>query len=61
MGTVMGFLNMTAISGAVIAHVVSGWIRDVSGSLEWAFYVGALVYLVALIFVGVAQERVRRN
>ncbi len=49
MGTVMGVMNAIGIASAFVAPVVSGWTRDMGGSLAWAFYLAALAYLVAML------------
>ena len=57
MGTVMGVMNTVGISSAFIAPVLSGWISDVSGSLEMAFFLATAVQLVGVLAALTARER----
>jgi MFS family permease len=58
MGTVMGVMNTVGISSAFVAPVVSGWISDVSGSLSWAFYLGAFTQLGGILAALLSRGRV---
>jgi MFS family permease len=56
MGAVIGVFNFFGMSSAVVAPVVSGLIRDWTGSLLYAFYVGAaLIMLGFLLARGVPE------
>ncbi|MHB1005484.1 MAG: MFS transporter [Chloroflexota bacterium] len=59
-GSAIGVFSFFAISAAIVGPVLSGWIRDVSGSLEGAFYLGAVVVLCGFLFALVPGETVRR-
>lgn len=59
-GSAIGVFSFFAISAAVVGPVLSGWIRDVSGSLENAFYLGAAVVLCGFLFALVPGETVKR-
>jgi predicted MFS family arabinose efflux permease len=60
-GSAIGVFSFFAISAAIVGPVLSGWIRDISGSLEGAFYLGAIVVLLGFLFVLVPGETVRRE
>ena len=49
MGTVIGVYNFFGMLSAVVAPVVSGLIRDWTGSLLYAFYVGAALIMIGFI------------
>jgi MFS family permease len=59
-GSAIGVFSFFAISAAVVGPVLSGWIRDSTGSLENAFYLGAVVVLAGFLFALVPAETVRR-
>jgi predicted MFS family arabinose efflux permease len=59
-GSAIGVFSTVAISAAIVGPFLSGWIRDVSGSLEGAFYLGAIVVLCGFLFALVPGETVRR-
>ena len=59
-GSAIGVFSFFSISAAIVGPVLSGWIKDVSGSLEGAFYLGALVVLCGFLFVLVPEETVQR-
>lgn len=55
MGTAVAFFNFFGMSAAIAAPVVSGWVKDYTGSLVSSFYLGGAVLLLGaffLIFVG---------
>lgn len=59
-GTAIGVFSTIGISAAIVGPFLSGWIRDISGSLEGAFYLGAVVVLLGFLFALVPRETVRR-
>ena len=59
-GSAIGVFSTCAISAAVVGPVLSGWIRDVTGSLEGAFYLGAGVVACGFLFALVPEETVAR-
>jgi MFS family permease len=60
-GSAIGVFSFCAISAAVIGPVLSGWIRDVTGSLEGALYLGAVVVGCGFLFALVPEETVARR
>lgn len=56
LGVAVGVFNLVGMSSAVIAPLVSGLVKDLTGSLAGAFYLGALIVLAGMICTGVAQE-----
>ena len=56
MGAAVGVFNFAGMSSAVVAPLVSGIIRDLTGSLEGAFYLGAAVVLLGTLFVMRVEE-----
>lgn len=61
MGSAIGVFSTCAISAAIVGPVTSGWIKDVTGSLEGAFYLGAAIVLCGFLFALVPRETVRRT
>ncbi|NLZ52124.1 MAG: MFS transporter [Thermoanaerobacteraceae bacterium] len=51
LGTAMGVFNFSGMMSAVVAPVVTGFIRDITGSLVAAYYVAALVSVLGGILV----------
>ncbi|NLG87221.1 MAG: MFS transporter, partial [Firmicutes bacterium] len=56
LGAAVGVFNLVGMSSAVIAPLISGLVKDLTGSLAGAFYLGALIVLAGMICTGVAQE-----
>lgn len=56
-GTAMGVFNFTGMMSAVVAPVVTGFIKDITGSLVAAYYVAALVSLLGGILVIFVPEK----
>lgn len=54
--TTMGVYNTAAMSSSFVAPLVSGWLRDVTGSLEDALYLGAALVFVAALLALIPQE-----
>lgn len=57
LGTAVGVFNFSGMMSAVVAPVVSGFIRDLTGSLVSAFYVAAIISLLGFIFVFMVDEK----
>lgn len=56
----IAFFNCVIIASAIIAPVLSGFIRDVSGSLSGAIFLGAgIILLGPLLVLGVGEKRPR--
>lgn len=58
-GTTMAVVNTAGMSSAFVAPVVSGWISDLTGSLNWAFYLGAAVYAAGTLSLLLVREATR--
>ncbi|MDN5348393.1 MAG: hypothetical protein PWP65_1958 [Clostridia bacterium] len=61
MGTAMGFFNFSGMASAVVAPLVSGWLRDTTGTLTGAFYLAAVIVLLACPALYFASEPERQN
>ena len=59
MGAALGFLNFAAMSSAVITPVMSGLVRDISGSFQWAFFIGSFMVMAAFPLCLAAREAPR--
>jgi MFS family permease len=57
LGTAVGVFNFSGMMSAVVAPMVSGFIRDLTGSLVSAFYVAAIISLLGLFFVSMVDEK----
>lgn len=42
LGTAFGFMNTICFLGAVLGPVVTGWLKDVTGSFAWGCYAAAI-------------------
>jgi MFS family permease len=60
-GAVMGLFGFTIMMSGFVAPAVTGWIRDLTGSLAAGFYLGGAVVLVGALLLLVPQETVRRT
>lgn len=56
MGAAVGVFSFSAMSSAVIAPLLSGWLKDMTGSLVTAFYLGAGIVLAGVLFGVIARE-----
>lgn len=56
LGTAMGVFNFSGMMSAVVAPVVTGLIRDITGSLVTAYYVAAMVSFLGGVFVMFIEE-----
>jgi MFS family permease len=59
-GAGMGMFGFTIMMGAFVAPVVTGWIRDLTGSLAGGFYLAGALVLAGTLLLLVPQETVRR-
>jgi MFS family permease len=48
-GTAVALFSFCSVMSAVVAPPVTGWIKDVTGSLAWGFYLAAGVVLVGFV------------
>lgn len=46
---VLGIFNCCGMSGSIIAPILTGYIKDVSGSGSWGFYIGAALLAVGTV------------
>ncbi len=59
-GAVMGLFGFTIMMGAFVAPIVTGWVRDLTGTLAGGFYVGGALVLLGALLLLVPAETVRR-
>lgn len=45
----LSIFNCCGMSGSIIAPILTGWIKDVSGSGVWGFYIGAALLTAAAV------------
>lgn len=60
MGTAIGVFSFISVLSAIVAPVITGWIRDLTGSLAGGFYLGAMVALLGFFFALVPGETIKR-
>jgi MFS family permease len=56
LSTAVGLFNFVGMTSAVIAPLISGRIKDLTGSFNGAFYLGAFVIFVGMLFCFLAKE-----
>ena len=61
MSAAVGFFNATIMSSAVIAPLVSGFLRDVTGSLVPAILAGAALMFAGTVMLLLTPDTVREN
>lgn len=64
MGAAVGIFNSIIMVAAIVAPTISGYIRDITGSLSWAFIIGSAAMAVGTVFflfVPVSGKRVYRE
>lgn len=61
MSAAVGFFNATIMSSAVIAPLVSGFLRDVTGSLVPAILAGAALMFAGTVMLLLTQDTVRER
>lgn len=59
MGTVIGAWTPFYGTGAILAHLLAGAIRDLTGSFQWAFLLGSILALGACLLLWKVGEPVR--
>ncbi|HEY7675929.1 MAG TPA: MFS transporter [Candidatus Methylomirabilis sp.] len=57
----MGIFGFVIMMGAFVAPIVTGWIRDLTGSLAGGFYLAGGLVLVGTLLLLVPAETVRRH
>jgi MFS family permease len=60
LGAAIGVYSFSAMSSSVVAPLVSGWIKDQTGSLDGAFYLGALIVLAGVGLTWLTADLVAR-
>jgi MFS family permease len=58
-GASLAFLNVTAMTGSILAPAITGALADESGSLAYGFYFGAAIVLVGTLFVALTNTKRR--
>lgn len=61
MGTAMAIANTSFVGGSIIGPVLSGFIKDVTGSLVGAFYVAAASLVLGILLLLIPAETVKRQ
>lgn len=56
LGAAVGVFNLIGMSSAIVAPLVSGLVKDLTGSLTGAFYLGGAVVLLGTAFAALARE-----
>ncbi len=56
LGTVIGIYNFSGMLSAVVAPLISGLIRDYTGSLLAAFYMGAVLIFIGFLLIRTVPE-----
>jgi len=58
MGTAVAVFNFIGMSAAIIAPFVSGWLKDVTGSLQTSFYLGGAVLILGTLCLAFVDETI---
>lgn len=58
MGTAVAFFNFFGMCAAIAAPVISGWLKDLTGSLQSSFYLGGAIVLLGAVFLAFVPETV---
>ncbi|MHB1652843.1 MAG: MFS transporter [Desulfitobacteriaceae bacterium] len=58
MGSAVALFNFCGMASSIIAPIVSGWIRDATGSLVTSFYLGGALVVLGAVFVAFVDETV---
>jgi MFS family permease len=56
MSSTMGVVNFVGQASGILAPILTGWIRDESGSLEGGFFLGAAVVFCGFLLCLFAKE-----
>lgn len=58
MGTSLAFFNFIGMSAAIVAPVISGWLKDTTGSLQTSFYLGGAILALGALCLFFVDETV---
>ncbi|NLO89469.1 MAG: MFS transporter [Clostridia bacterium] len=58
MGTATALFNFSGMLSSIAAPVISGWLKDITGSLQTAFYLGGVIVLLGTLFIAFVDETV---
>lgn len=58
MGSAVALFNFCGMCSSIVAPVISGWLKDVTGSLQSSFYLGGAIVLLGTFFVMFVEETV---
>ena len=58
MGSAVALFNFCGMSSAIVAPIISGWLKDLTGSLQTSFYLGGAIVLLGTLFVAFVEETV---
>ena len=58
-GTGIAIFNTFAVASSIVGPLLTGWVRDATGSLEGAFYVAAGVIALGVLLALLPREAVR--
>ncbi|WP_409270714.1 MFS transporter [Neobacillus sp. SCS-31] len=61
LGTAFGLYNFIGMCGSILAPYITGWLTDVTGSLNSGFYFGGILLVIGLISVMFIKEDNRPN
>lgn len=61
LGTAFGFYNFIGMCGSIIAPYLTGWLTDVTGTLNAGFYFAGILLVIGTISVLFIREDNRRN
>lgn len=56
-GTFFGFFNFFGMSSSIVAPFLTGLIADATGSRVIAFYIAAVILIIAIIFFAIANRK----
>jgi len=58
MGTAVALFNFSGMLSSIVAPIISGWLKDITGSLQTSFYLGGAIVLLGTLFVAFVDETV---
>ncbi|WP_256860516.1 MFS transporter [Paraliobacillus ryukyuensis] len=57
LSTTLSVFNFIGMSGAILAPYITGWIADVTGSMQVGFYLAAVLLLIGMfVFIFIAKD-----
>jgi len=59
MGTAVSLFNFSGMLSSIVAPIISGWLKDITGSLQTSFYLGGVIVLLGTLFVAFVDETVK--